>query len=173
MLIRARDAEDEVELEVLARAVHQLDGYPVYMPDDNFLAFVISDLALDGWVAVVDGRVVGHVALHGGSSPGVVALAASELGVQPTSCGVVARLLVAPGLRRTGLGRRLLDHAMDQCRQRQLSPILDVVVGTDAAIALYERAGWTRLGTVSFDLPDGSELREYVYAAPRPSANLP
>lgn len=157
------------ELESLARRVHQLDGYPVYLPDDDVLAFVVSGQALDGWVATSDGRVVGHVALHVRSTPGVIALAASQLGVEASRCGVVARLLVDPELRRTGLGRALLDHATSECRQRQLVPILDVVDGTDPAIALYERAGWRRLGAVSFTLPDGSELREHIYAAPEPT----
>lgn len=165
-LIRERQAADHPALDLLARSVHKLDRYPVYMPDDDFLAFVVSAEALDGWVAVEQGRVVGHVALHRRSSPGVIALAASRLGVQAAKCGVVARLLVAPEQRRTGLGRRLLDHATDQCRRRQLAPILDVVDGTEPAIALYERAGWRHLGTVSFMLPDGSELTEHVYAAP-------
>jgi hypothetical protein len=31
---------------------------------------------------------------------------------------------------------------------------------------LYERAGWRRLGKVSFTLPDGSQLEEYVYCEP-------
>lgn len=166
VLIRERQDEDHPALDLLARSVHQLDGYPMYMPDDNFLAFLISDQALNGWVAVDQGQVVGHVALHRRSSPGVVALAASQLGLRASECGVVARLLVAPEQRRTGLGRRLLDHATDQCRRRQLAPILDVVDGTEPAIALYEHAGWRHLGSVTFTLPDGSELTEHVYAAP-------
>lgn len=166
MRIRQRQADDHPALDLLARRVHQLDGYPVYMPDDDFLAFVVSEQALDGWVAVDQEQVVGHVALHRRSSPGVVALAASRLGLQASEVGVVARLLVAPEQRRTGLGRRLLGHASDECRRRQLAPILDVVDGTGPAIALYEHAGWRHLGTVSFTLPDGSELTEHVYAAP-------
>ncbi len=166
--IRLRLAADHPGLEALARRVHQLDRYPVYLPDGDVLAFVVSDRALGAWVALLDGQVVGHVALHARSSPGVVALAASELQIPAPRCGVVARLLVAPEQRGTGLGHRLLDHATEQCRQRGLTPILDVVEGNQAAIALYERVGWRRLGMVSFTLPDGSELREHVYAAPDP-----
>lgn len=91
-----------------------------------------------------------------------------SLQIPAPRCGVVARLLVAPEQRGTGLGHRLLDHATEQCRQRGLTPILDVVEGNQAAIALYERVGWRHLGMVSFTLPDGSELREHVYAAPDP-----
>ena len=165
--IRPRRVEDHPELEQLGRRVHRTDGYPVYLPDGDILAFVVSEHALDAWVAVDEGRVVGHVALHRRSSPGVLALAAGRLGITAAECGVVARLLVARELRRAGVGRALLDHAADQCRQRGLTPVLDVVDGTGPAIALYERAGWQRLGTVRFPLPDGSELSEHVYAQPR------
>lgn len=165
-MIRQRQVDDLPELEDLARTVHHMDSYPAYLPDDNLLAFVVSDQALDGWVAIERGRLVGHVALHSRSSPGVVALAATRLGVPATECGVVARFIVARDHRRIGLGRALLNHATEQCRSRLLTPILDVVEGTGPVIALYERVGWRRLGTVSFDLDDGSVLREHVYVAP-------
>jgi len=169
MTIRKRVASDLSELEALARRVHQLDGYPPYMPDDDFLNFVASDEALESWVAVAGEVIAGHIALHQGSSPEVIALATSSLGIQPSQCGVVARLLVAPEARRSGVGRQLLDHAETEARRRNLVPILDVVEHFDPAITLYERAGWTRLGTVVVNLPDGTTAHEHVYAAPAAS----
>ena len=114
-------------------------------------------------------RVIGHVALHAGSSAEVIDLAASELGLRHDDLGVVARLLVDPLRRRSGLGRQLLDHAATETRRRGLVPILDVVDRFAPAIGLYERTGWLRLGTVEVRLPDGTEMREHVYAAPDPS----
>jgi hypothetical protein len=38
------------------------------------------------------------------------------------------------------------------------------------AIALYERSGWTRLGAVVVELPDGTTIEEFVYVAPAPRA---
>lgn len=167
MPIRPRLPEDLPDLVTLATAIHRSDGYPPYMPDDDFLGFVASDEAVAAWVATEDGRVVGHVALHNGSSPGVLDLAASEPGVKRSDCGVVARLLVASKTRRSGVGRRLLDHATADCRRRGLVPILDVVDRFEPAISLYENAGWSRLGAVDVRLPDGTEMREHVYAAPQ------
>ena len=170
MLIRPRRADDLPELVELAASVHRIDGYPPFMPDNGLAGFIASHECRAAWVAFEPGRIVGHVALHTGSSRGVLELAASELGVPATGCGVVARLLVASAARRSGLGRQLLDHAAAECRRRGMIPILDVVDRFDAAIALYERAGWTRLGSVDVHLPDGSPLREHVYAAPDPAS---
>jgi len=72
-------------------------------------------------------------------------------------------------MRRSGIGRQLLNYAATECRRRGLVPILDVVDRFEPAIGLYERAGWRRLGTVKVKLPDGTDLREHVYLAPDPS----
>jgi hypothetical protein len=44
--------------------------------------------------------------------------------------------------------------------------VLDVVTTYAPAVALYERAGWKRLGTIGYPMPDGSTIAEHVYAAP-------
>ena len=93
MLIRHRVAGDVPELEALAPTVHRLDGYPPYMPDDDFKGFVASDDVVGSWVAVVSKDLVGHVAIHNGSSPQFVGLAADVSGIPPSRCGVVARLV--------------------------------------------------------------------------------
>jgi hypothetical protein len=59
---------------------------------------------------------------------------------------------------------------MVSATSRGLVPILDVVTSDAAAIALYERMGWNRLGTIAFPLPDGSTVEEFVYSAPAVSA---
>jgi hypothetical protein len=51
---------------------------------------------------------------------------------------------------------------------RELWPVLDVDTTYASAIALYERCGWTRLGTIALPMPDGRPIAEHVYAAPAP-----
>ncbi len=169
VVVRPLLSADLPRLAMLAQVVHRTDGYPPHLPDDQVLSFVASDDALVAWVAIDDVRVVGHVALHPASSADGLELAATELGLRRSDFGVVARLLVDPTMRGSGIGRQLLDLATTECRRRGLVPILDVVDRFEPAIGLYEGAGWRRLGTVDVELPDGTNLREHVYVAPEPS----
>ena len=164
--VRAREDRDLEACERLARVVHAADGYPMFVRNDDFRSFVASPHALAAWVAEEHAEIVGHVALHSSTIPDVMRLAAAHLSVPESDLGVVARLSVAPAARRRGLARRLLDTATAGARERGLVPILDVVTRYDAAIALYERAGWERLGTVGFRFPNGTEIQEFVYRAP-------
>ena len=64
------------------------------------------------------------------------------------------------------MGQSLLDRAAADARERGAIPILDVWIGLPNAIALYERAGWRRLGEIEAALPDGRRLPEFAFAAP-------
>src|SRR5262245_29264225 len=135
------------------------------MPDDDFRGFLVARDALGAWVAVIEDRVVGHVALHRRSTRAVMRLATSATGVKSDGLGVVARLFTAPSERGMGLGRALLDHATEEARARGMVPILDVWTELGPAIALYESAAWERLGTVTLDAPDGMRVDEHVDVA--------
>lgn len=52
----------------------------------------------------------------------------------------LTRIAVAPGLRRTGIGERLLAAALDAVAGRTV--LLEVAEGNEAAIGLYRRAGF-------------------------------
>lgn len=169
MVIRRRAAADLGDCERLAWAVHRVDGYPPYLPGGDFRAFVDSRESLAAWVTVTGCELVGHVALHSSSSPEVAAVATKALGCPADGLGVVARLFVDPGRRRSGIGRRLLDVAAAGARERGLVPILDVACRFQPAIRLYERSGWQRLGSVPSHVAEGVVVDEHVYwlAEPR------
>lgn len=173
ILLRRRSALDLDACARLARAVHDADGYPPYMPDDDFTRFIDAPEATDAWVATRAAEIVGHVALHSTSSPQVIDLAVCEMGVEANRLVVAARLLVAPDERRHGLGRLLLERAAADAYDRGLQPILDVTTRFRAAVSLYEGLGWQRLGMVSVAFPDGTTIDEYVYAAPRSAPRPP
>jgi ribosomal protein S18 acetylase RimI-like enzyme len=149
----------------IAQEVHDHDGYPLRVPKawDVFLAM---PGAFNAWVADDDGAIVGHVALHPHTTKEAVGLACEKLLVGPDSLGVVARLFVAPDARHHGVARVLLDIAAADARHRELEPILDVALNLTDAIALYDRAGWQRIGEVEHEFPDGELLPELVYIAP-------
>ncbi|MFI5047181.1 MAG: GNAT family N-acetyltransferase [Acidimicrobiia bacterium] len=165
VVIRPRTDGDIDACEEMAQVVHQRDGYPRYPPAPDFRRFLNSRDALGAWVAIDGSAVVGHVALHRRSIDAAMELAASATGLRTDELGVVARLLVSPTARRRGVGRGLLDRAVREARTRGLAPILDVSVELGGAIALYEAAGWRRLGGVVFEAADGTSFDEFVYVA--------
>jgi GNAT superfamily N-acetyltransferase len=166
MIVRARSGADLDACARVAAAVHHRDGYPRYLPGD-LRSFLASRDAYRAWVAERDGLVVGHVALHPRSSAPVMEMASAALGQPPERLGVIARLLVSPDVRGAGAGLALLEAATREALARDLWPVLDVDVDLPAAIALYERCGWTRAGQVSVRFRDGTSLTEYVYLCPQ------
>lgn len=161
--VRARVEADLAPLGALAREVHRRDGYPPYLPGSDFRRFLAGDESLGAWVAVESDTLVGHIALHRRSSKAVMSLAAEALGADAAAMAVVARLLVRPGRRRQGIGQLLLSEATGEAVRLGCHPILDVATQFSAAIALYEAAGWQRLGTVIVPLGD-IKLGEHVYS---------
>jgi GNAT superfamily N-acetyltransferase len=95
-------------------------------------------------------------------------LAEEATGVPAAKLGVIARLLVSPTARRMGIGRSLLEVATQGAVELGLWPILDVVVQHEAAVRLYEEAGWRRAGIVTVTLGRDVSLEEIVFLGPRP-----
>ncbi|MCU1491730.1 MAG: putative GCN5-related N-acetyltransferase [Acidimicrobiaceae bacterium] len=93
-------------------------------------------------------------------------LASTSLDLPEDGLGVIARLLVAPMSRRTGVGRHLLDAASTEARELGLWPVLDVLTRYEGANAFYDRCGWTRVGDVMVTLRDDTRFEEAVYVAP-------
>jgi GNAT superfamily N-acetyltransferase len=167
MELRPRRESDLDECEHLARVVHAVDGYPPRCADGLRL-FVSAGDALGAWVAVSESGIVGHVALQPKSSGAVMALGSNATGRPPDQLGMVARLFVSPTERRIGIGSSLLALAAGAGRARGLWPILDVAAHFDAAIRLYERAGWSCAGSVTVAFHNEEPLEELVYLGPAP-----
>ena len=149
--LRDRQPDDLGQLVAIARRVRSADRYPAYLPDNDFQRFLTEPEPRAAWVAVEDRRIVGHVALNDETAPGATAVVRDAGITEPV--GFVARLLVDPSVRRTGIGRTLLAHALDAAVADGLVPVLDVVADARKAIALYESTGWVRLGSADLDAP--------------------
>lgn len=168
MLIRPKTPGDHDACLGLLRAVHARDGYPTRWPDDprRFLTPPYEQIA---WVAVVDGQVVGHVALHADERDPALVPATRATGLAPEKLGVVARLLVAPTARHLGIGSALLTPATTEAHRHGARPVLDVAKHYAGAIAFYEARGWTRADALTLEFPNGSAFESWLYLGPAPS----
>ena len=165
MLVREKEQGDEAQcLELLLR-VHRTDGYPLYLPDD-VPAFLTPDYEVAAWVAEIDGRIVGHVALHQASLDPTLAAAQRATGLPADRLAVVSRLFSCPELRRNGVGRTLLRYATAQARERGQRAVLDVGKMLEAPVALYESEAWRRVESLELHLGEGVKLDLWVYVSP-------
>lgn len=131
----------------LLERVHATDEYPVFWPDDP-ARWLSPQGAIRAWVAERSRDVVGHVLLR--------TVAARDAEWQEATAGraaelgVISRLFVDSDLRGAGLGRSLLDAAMNEALSRGLCPVLDVVATRVSAVQFFERQGFRRVLTKSW-----------------------
>jgi ribosomal protein S18 acetylase RimI-like enzyme len=111
------------------------------------------------WVALLGEGVVGAVVAGGrpvtapGGAPG--APGAPEAAERAPE-GRIVFVGVAPGARRRGIGRGLLDLALNGLRSPDLRRVMADVDGTEVeALALFRRAGFDQAGqTMTLSLPE-------------------
>jgi GNAT superfamily N-acetyltransferase len=158
------DGDLDACVRVLA-AVHESDGYPVNWPDRP-AEWLSQPSLLTAWVAELDGRIAGHIALSR-SEPGDLAprLWCAREGASADTAAVVSRLFVAPEARGHGIGALLMARAVREASRRGLHPLLDVVASGTAATALYERLGWELLATAEQEWSPDQTVSIRCYAA--------
>ncbi|MGW1129588.1 GNAT family N-acetyltransferase [Streptomyces sp. NPDC002526] len=158
---RRRDDDLDACVEALA-TVYEADRYPVLWPADP-AGWLTPGGLLGAWVAVDGPRVIGHVALTRTGD----ALAA-RVGGPAAELASVSRLFATATARRRGVARALLATAARAAEDDGLRPVLEVEDGGRAAVALYERSGWRRMGSRPGDwtTPEGRPALLHAYATP-------
>lgn len=145
--------------------VHETDGYPVEGVSDPE-GWLQSDALLTAFVAELDGRIVGHVAItrpqNGDAAAELYHAAPGE------SIAMLGRLFVVSDARGVGAARQLMGAAAKFARDRRMRLLLDVMEKDKAAIRLYERLGWTRLGATEHDAGDGRSVPALAMLSPAP-----
>ncbi|MYS25274.1 Acetyltransferase (GNAT) family protein [Streptomyces sp. DvalAA-14] len=146
--------------------VHTTDGYPVEGVEEPE-SWIRPPAVLGGWVAEEEGKIVGHVAVMRPRGEGAVRLWQDKSGETEERIGVLARLFVVREARRHAVGERMMQAAMDYARKNSLRLVLDVMTKDAAAIRLYERLGWQRIGEVAhhFGADQQSPAACYVWPA--------
>lgn len=164
--VRERRMDDLPALVDGLALVAATDGYPSRWPRDPTDWLRSRDL-LGAWVADREGDPLGQVVLRRPDGDVPVALWCAATGLQPRRCAVVTRMFVVPAARGAGLGQGLLTAAGQMSIERRLQPVLDVVSTNGSAVRLYERLGWSLLGSYEQTFRDGgpSELL-LCFAAP-------
>lgn len=129
------------------------------MPEATALtALTVVVMRIETYNSVYDAGVIDVLeSLRGRPYPGVLAGTtrdefATWLGARALPdrrVAEVGRLFVHPEARQHGVGRALLDAAVACLRDQCLVPVLRVSDYATAAIALYNRSGWVRLGEVT------------------------
>ncbi|MEV7405280.1 GNAT family N-acetyltransferase [Streptomyces sp. NPDC091267] len=158
---RRRDGDMKACIEALA-TVHEADRYPAQWPAGPG-RWLTPDGMLDAWVAVAGPGVLGHVGL---TRTGVVT--AAQAGLPPDELVSVTRLFATATARRRGVARALIAAVTAAAAAEGRRLVLEVEDGSGAAVALYERAGWRRVGSRSggWTTADGGTALMHTYLAP-------
>jgi GNAT superfamily N-acetyltransferase len=163
--VRRRTSADVSACLALLHEVHDADGCPSTVDDAR--GFLVPPYEVASWVAVLDGAVVGHVALHQPKASATVSVASRRTGVPEERFVLLSRLFVAPRARGGGLARSLLRAALAEAREKGQRAVLDVGRDFQAAVALYEAEGWTRVAADRQAVGD-DVFDVWVFVAPGP-----
>ena len=119
---RMRDADVPAVLLV------EKDSYEFPWSAGNFIDSIHAGYS--AWVYEVGGEIIGHAVL-------MMVLDEAHL----------LNITIAPSWRRQGLGRVLLEHAMNAARHQLARALfLEVRPSNTTAIALYEKSGFEAIG---------------------------
>jgi ribosomal-protein-alanine N-acetyltransferase len=150
----AADLDRILEIERLS--------FPAPWPRD----YLAQHLGNDGFMVVEhEARVVGYTVI-GVKIPSFLArlerrtraLLTGQEPEEPPPVGHILNIAVDPAFRGRGLGKRLLEYALEYCRQLGAEQIeLEVRTGNDAAIALYQKYGFVIRELVPCYYSDGED----------------
>ncbi len=150
-IVRERAASDLPGAAAALVELRRVDGYPVEGVDDP-TAWLVGPRQLRAWVAELDGRIVGHVAV-GDPQPDDAAATLWAGGPEGRHdrVAVLERLFVLPDARGHALGERLVRAATSYGGEHGRRLVLDVMAKDAAAVRLYERLGWRCIGATTHD----------------------
>lgn len=156
--VHIRPARDDELDEVAALLVDAYAEYAARMSPDAWASFA-QDIGnvrgrvieADVVVAERDGRLVGSVTVF-----------SHHRGVRGGTVGV--RLLaVRPEARGTGVGRALMEHALERARrENQKRVVLTTTQEMDSARDLYEKLGFTREPSLDYEAAPGVRFEGYA-----------
>ena len=164
--VRTRTETDLETCGAILRRVHELDGYPVEGVTDTD-AWLNPPTLTKAWVATLDHKIAGHVLLTSPTQDDDAArLWQEQSGIPQAAITVLGRLFVDPLARGHDAGSHLMKAALQYATKHHLATVLDVMEKDDAAIRLYERAGWRPIGEARHTFGANQSVRALCYVAP-------
>lgn len=164
--VRSRTAADLETCGTMLRRVNELDGYPVEGVTDTD-AWLNPPTLTKAWVATLDHKIVGHVLLTSPTEDDdAVRLWQEQSGMPLAAITVLGRLFVDPLARGHDAGSHLMKAALQYATTHRLTAVLDVMEKDNAAIRLYERAGWRPIGEARHNFGANQSVRALCYVAP-------
>ncbi|WP_329036132.1 GNAT family N-acetyltransferase [Streptomyces sp. NBC_01725] len=163
--IRPRHESDITDAATALVQVHATDGYPVEGVRDP-KAWLTPPGFIQAWIAEFDGRIVGHVAISRPRDEAAVSLWLEAGHGSEDKTAVLARLFVIRDARKRAVGEQLMRAASEYANDIGIRLVLDVMAKDTAAIRLYERLGWQKLGLTTHDYGDGQHAEASCYVSP-------
>jgi ribosomal protein S18 acetylase RimI-like enzyme len=106
------------------------------------------------WIAQVDASILGFLTMVVGSANPIT---------EEANGAEIPRIYLLPGAQRLGLGKQLLNSAIAQARDENLSHIwLDVMASAELARTAYLKWGFSEVGVRKFDKPVKAEFADMV-----------
>lgn len=123
---------------------HLGEGFTVVEYDNNIVGYAVISMKLPSFFARLEQRTR---ALLAGRDP-----------EDPPLVGHIINIAVAPAFRRRGLGKYLVQHALQYIRQLGATLVeLEVRIDNEAAIALYKDFGFQIQEPISKYYSDGAD----------------
>ncbi|MEV7143245.1 GNAT family N-acetyltransferase [Streptomyces tauricus] len=167
-VIRTRRESDVPGAANALVEVHATDGYPVEGVRDPE-SWLTPPNVIHAWIAEFHGRTVGHIAISQPNGEDAVTLWLKQGNGSEQKTAVLARLFVVRDVRRMAVGERLVRAASEYAERMGIRLVLDVMAKDVAAIRLYERLGWRKLGRTNHTFGDGQQAQALCYVSPSPA----
>ncbi|KAF4549509.1 Hypothetical protein D9617_21g097300 [Elsinoe fawcettii] len=176
LFVRPRTDQDLPALAEVLRRVHAESGYPV-QGIDNPVKFLSDEAVVKAWTLTTpDDRPVGHCIVSEISSQDQRLVKWAEYLWKINDASYtnskarflsLGRVFIDPSVHGRGGGEKLVQQALEWTSgvlMRRL--VLNVLIKDQAAIALYDRLGWTRYGEGAFVNAEGEKFKQVFYVSP-------
>lgn len=148
----------------MLRKMFTTDAYPQKAKD--YQAFLTDGLQRC-WVAVDDGRIIGHVGIGAGVPTSDLAVRIwKQKRPDDDDIAVVKRLYVDPDARNRGVAAALMGATESWGRTVRIRLVLFVLIKDRDAIQLYRKLRWEEYGTGMFQLDDEKEMEAICFVNP-------